>query len=352
MRRLSSLLRRLSAASLRPTWLHAHGLQVARTLVATLLAFGASRALGLPEPHWAVISVLIVMRPEIDGMGAGRQRLLGTLAGCGLGILMVWAEHRGIPDWLALGAALGGLAPAAAEIEALRAAPMAAVIVSSAGGHGGGALGVGVLRLAEVATGILAGVATRFLFRHLAASRTERRQLVAFLDALTHPLAARFGVGPAPTQAQRDRLRQQVRTLGLQARTRGEAASGARIGALASELYTAVQFLPAPGRNDASATSLHAAAHAVLACLDETAAALRINAPTDTGTTLLRQAQGTLDRAAQSLRTQADAAASQERGLATVFALRRILRALKALRDLHAGVAATPQSATSSERAG
>ncbi|WP_341678005.1 FUSC family protein [Niveibacterium sp. SC-1] len=324
-------------------WLHAHGLQVARTLVATLLAFGASRALGLPEPHWAVISVLIVVRPELDGIDAGRQRLLGTLVGSLLGMAIAWARHHGMPDWLALATVLGGLAPLAASLDAFRAAPMAAVIISSAGGS---ALGVGLLRLAEIALGIGAGLMTRLLFQKLGPKSFDARRLAPFVRGLASLVGGRIGVEPMPTQALRDTLRKDLREIGRQGRERAPDTPAARIAALAAELYTAVQFLPPLEPEQPRETTLHAAAAAVHQCLREADAAWQTHRAFSAGH--LREARGALDRAAEAARTRQDDPAPLERNLATVFALRRVLRALNGLRELHPAPPKQPPGAAQS----
>jgi uncharacterized membrane protein YccC len=74
-RPLSSIGRALEAESLR------YG---ARLAAAVLLSFAVSALLRLPEGFWAVMSALIVVRPDTGStLGAGWDRVRGALGGGG-----------------------------------------------------------------------------------------------------------------------------------------------------------------------------------------------------------------------------------------------------------------------------
>ena len=92
------------ARSEREPWLLA-GLQLA---AAVLLAWVLSAAARLPEGLWAVMSALIVARPHGGAaLGAGWDRVKGTLIGSAVGIAALASWPRGAPlhdaaQWLGL----------------------------------------------------------------------------------------------------------------------------------------------------------------------------------------------------------------------------------------------------------
>ncbi len=68
-----------------------HGLQLAAAVV---LAYFVSMVVGLPEHFWAVMSTLIVMRPNsASTFDAGWDRARGTLIGVLGGLLGVYLQH-------------------------------------------------------------------------------------------------------------------------------------------------------------------------------------------------------------------------------------------------------------------
>lgn len=130
-----------------------HGLQLAATVV---LAFAVSAVLGLPEHLWAVMSALIVLRPNSGSTWeASWDRTRATLVGALAGLLGVFLQHHGSPAHATLLAIVTGLAFASAASPALRSAPVAALIILAAGdipGHS--ALQVAVLRVAQILIGV------------------------------------------------------------------------------------------------------------------------------------------------------------------------------------------------------
>lgn len=81
--------------------------QAARLVGACALAFAFAAASGLPERYWALITAVVVTQPMLsDTLGAGRERVLGTLLGAAAGFLVLIAEQHGAPRlplfWLAL----------------------------------------------------------------------------------------------------------------------------------------------------------------------------------------------------------------------------------------------------------
>jgi uncharacterized membrane protein YccC len=134
------------------------GVQLA---IAVVVAYVVSAAVGLPESLWAVMSALIVMRPTTGStLGAGWERMRGTLAGTLFGLSGVWLHHLGVPRAPATLAIVALLALSSAWFPAMRSAPMTALIVLSSGeisGHS--ALRVAFLRVMEIAIGVATGLA-------------------------------------------------------------------------------------------------------------------------------------------------------------------------------------------------
>ncbi|HEY2256680.1 MAG TPA: FUSC family protein, partial [Variovorax sp.] len=130
-----------------------HGAQLA---AAVLLAYLVSALLRLPEHLWAVMSTLIVMRPNTGGTWeAGLNRACGTMIGALGGLAGVWLEHHGVPALATLLAIVAGLSFASAANAALRSAPVAALIILGAGdlpGHS--ALQVAALRVGQILIGV------------------------------------------------------------------------------------------------------------------------------------------------------------------------------------------------------
>jgi uncharacterized membrane protein YgaE (UPF0421/DUF939 family) len=134
-----------------------HGMQLAVAVIASYLA---SAALGLPEGFWAVMSALIVVRPDAGAtLGAGWERVRGTVVGTVCGLLGVWLRHTGVGAPQATLAIVALLAFASAGTPILRSAPITALIVLSSGGIAGHtALQVAGLRVAQIAIGVVVGL--------------------------------------------------------------------------------------------------------------------------------------------------------------------------------------------------
>jgi len=83
----TSFFKRIPAAHLR------HGL---KTGLASLIAYEASRAMGLPYGYWAVISTVIVMQVYVaDSVRMCIYRFFGTAMGAAIGIFSIWAFPPG-----------------------------------------------------------------------------------------------------------------------------------------------------------------------------------------------------------------------------------------------------------------
>src|SRR4051812_4468696 len=104
-----------------------HGLQLA---VAVVLAYCVSSLAGLPEHFWAVMSTLIVMRPNsASTFDAGWDRAKGTLIGVTGGLLGVYLQHMGGHALATTLTVVVLLSFASAASPGLRSAPVAALII-------------------------------------------------------------------------------------------------------------------------------------------------------------------------------------------------------------------------------
>ncbi len=172
-----------------------HGIQLAAAVVVSYLL---SSALGLPEGLWAVMSSLIVMRPTTGStLGAGWERLRGTLAGTLFGLGGIWLHHLGVAMPLATLGIVALLALSSAWFPAMRSAPITALIVlSSAGIAGQPAFRVAGLRVAEITIGVLTGLAISLIGLR---SRARTRFDTATAAALRHIAAdVRCSLAKAP----------------------------------------------------------------------------------------------------------------------------------------------------------
>ncbi|MES2530420.1 MAG: FUSC family protein [Pseudomonadota bacterium] len=172
-----------------------YGVQLA---LAVLLANGASLALGLPEGLWAVMSTLIVMRPQAGAtLDAGWDRLRGTAVGIAAGLAGIALQHAGLPAAVATLGMVGLLAFATAGMPALRASPISALIILSASnvaGHSPAHLAV--LRAAEIGVGVVVGLGVSLLITRVHSAARLRHGV----DALLREVAAqtRLSLGADP----------------------------------------------------------------------------------------------------------------------------------------------------------
>jgi len=199
-------------------WTHAVQLGAA-----VLVAFGLSRLLHLPEGFWAVMSALIVLRPTVGStLGAGWDRILGTVAGTLVGLAGVWLRHLpGLDTSFTTLVVVALLAATSALAPALRSAPITALIVLGSSGIGDhSALQVAALRAVEIGL----GVATGALLSLLGLWQSTARRFDAACAALLRQIAAQVRAdladqqpSPQSHEAAADALRVGVRALAVQA---------------------------------------------------------------------------------------------------------------------------------------
>jgi uncharacterized membrane protein YccC len=80
----------LDAEKPKETWLRKLDVvHAARTAVTSAAAWGASRALQMPESYWAAITAMIVMQSSLEGAWkVSKQRFVGTACGALLGAVI------------------------------------------------------------------------------------------------------------------------------------------------------------------------------------------------------------------------------------------------------------------------
>jgi uncharacterized membrane protein YccC len=150
------------------------------------------------------------------------DRLIGTLAGAALGLGASFGRHIAIPDWALLFLAVTPLA--FFSTPALRAAPMAAMIVLSASSAGSGSHGVAVavLRTLDVGMGTLVALFVSYVLLPSNAMKGLRKDAAA----LMMPLANLLSLATRPDEAEarekftrlNARTRREMRELTIAAR--------------------------------------------------------------------------------------------------------------------------------------
>lgn len=127
-------------------------------------AYGLALALGLPEAMWSVMTALIVLRaPSGRSLHAGRDRLFGTLLGALIALATVPLRRWDVPDPVLVALVLAATSSLVLWRRSLAAAPVAAIIVVSAGMGEHSALAVALLRVAEILLGAATGYALTLL---------------------------------------------------------------------------------------------------------------------------------------------------------------------------------------------
>lgn len=220
-------------------WRHSRWRPGVQLAGAVALAWGVSVALRLPESFWSVMSVLIVMRPSAGStLDAGWDRVRGTAAGALCGLAGVYLQHHGVNALAATLSIVVLLAFASTAAPGLRSAPVAALIILSAGGiPGHSALQVAMLRMAQIGIGVGVALAVAtFMSEYHAGARFDEgcaallRGIAKRMAATQRPAEAEVERVHAATRASLGRLALLAGSADLEARwwRRGTAAEGAR----------------------------------------------------------------------------------------------------------------------------
>jgi uncharacterized membrane protein YccC len=186
----------------------------ARVGLSASLAYLIATLQHLPETYWPVLSAVIVARGGAKGAGgSASDRLVGTLAGAGVGLAASFLHHFGLPDWLLLFLAMAPLAFISADNTAFRAAPMAAMIVLSAataGRSGLAGMGVALFRVLDVGMGTLVALFVSYVLLPSNAIRNLRRDAAALMMPLANLLS--LGARPEDVEARDKFTRLNART--------------------------------------------------------------------------------------------------------------------------------------------
>jgi hypothetical protein len=189
-----------------------HGLPLAAAVV---LALGATLATGLPEPVWAPMSALIVMRPNADStIAAGWDRAVGTMIGALCGILGVCMVQLGANALVTTLAIVAGSAMISVAGTNLRSVPVAALVVLTAAAlPGHTALQVALLRVVQIAIGVGAAMTVSLTSSRYRASERLRSGSAKLLRSAAQRVA-RAGAPSepmAPNEAGAERASAAVR---------------------------------------------------------------------------------------------------------------------------------------------
>ena len=142
-------------------WTHVR--QTCRLLAACALAEGATTLLAVPEGYWALITAVVVMRPDFGHtLEAGRDRMVGTFIGAAIGVLLIVARQRGLPEIPLFIAGLIPLAIITAIWPNLRLACTTLVVVFLIPVQGGPYTRP-LLRVGDILLGVLACLAVSLL---------------------------------------------------------------------------------------------------------------------------------------------------------------------------------------------
>ncbi|MFH0134658.1 aromatic acid exporter family protein [Variovorax sp. VaC1] len=193
-------------------WRHGRWRPGVQLAIAVAVAWLVSMALHLPESFWAVMSVLIVMRPSAGStLDAGWDRVRGTAIGALCGIAGVYLQHHGAP---VLPTTLGVvilLAFASAAAPGLRSAPVAALIILSAGGiPGHSALQVALLRMVQIGIGVGVALAISTVASEYHAGPRFDEGCAALLHGIARRTAALAGAA-RPAEAETERANAAIR---------------------------------------------------------------------------------------------------------------------------------------------
>lgn len=196
-------------------WRHGRWRPGAQLAAAVAVAWGVSVVLRLPESFWSVMSVLIVMRPSAGStLDAGWDRVRGTAAGALCGMAGVYLQHHGAH---VLGTTLAFvmlLAFAGAAVPGLRSAPVAALIVLSAGGiPGHSALEVATLRMVQIGIGVGVALAISTVASEYHAGPRFDTGCAALLRGISRRMSALGAGEPAvrPNEAEAERANAAIR---------------------------------------------------------------------------------------------------------------------------------------------
>ncbi len=189
---------------------------VARLLIAALLSYViAVQWFDLPQGYWATISALVVVQASVGAtLGAGIDRVIGTLAGAAVGALAALGRYADLSELALLALALTPLSIFAALRPAYRIAPVTAVIVLLSGTDLQAPWLPAFHRVAEIGLGTAVGIAVSLVVWPSHARVLVRAALARALapqTELLHWYLVRIGCAPQATlNSLNDRFRNEI----------------------------------------------------------------------------------------------------------------------------------------------
>jgi len=151
---------------------------IVKILTGTLLSWFGLRALGVAEPYWAVISVIIVTEPDFSVARANfRARLINTFSGSVIAFLAL--ALLGGTFWSMVVALIAAVLLAmlwSGYPSNWRLGPITVVILMSAALQGQGPrqeLSLAMLRVAEVLAGSAVALLQALVYSQLLAQRSD-----------------------------------------------------------------------------------------------------------------------------------------------------------------------------------
>jgi uncharacterized membrane protein YccC len=219
-------------------------------VLSAVLSAAISQVLRLPETYWAVLSALIVGRPQAGGSRrASRSRLVGSLLGSLVALPLVLARIWHPPELLLLALALVPLSLLVTTFEEYRAAPAAAIIVLSAGHALSAPINIALLRMAEIAIG---SVTSTLIAMIVMPSTTHERcfrmgaAVLAKLEALLHR-SLHPQINEADLESAHDDVRRDIRDLVTLVRskgtTKGPGLQAAKMAKMLARVQQDIQFI-------------------------------------------------------------------------------------------------------------
>ena len=132
--------------------------QAVRLLAACALVGVPGALLNIPEWYWGLVTVIAVMQPDIDHtLSAGRDRVVATIIGACVGILLIYLRLRGLPEMLLFVVAMIPLAMLVGISPNLRLACSTLIVVFLIPG-GGDPYGRALFRVIDILGGTLASI--------------------------------------------------------------------------------------------------------------------------------------------------------------------------------------------------
>jgi uncharacterized membrane protein YccC len=170
---------------------HAELRLVVRATLAAALSLLISNAFALPQAYWAALSALIIVQLSLVAtLGAGFDRILGTLAGAVAGAVVALAgEALDLPRVVTLVLAVAPLTLLAAMRPNFRVAPVTAAIVILANPSDVSPLISALHRVAEISIGTVTGVIVSVLVFPLRARRVALERSAELLKLFGELLA-------------------------------------------------------------------------------------------------------------------------------------------------------------------